>query len=229
MFTYWGCLQCFQWWSLCQVQWSTPPTHTSRFQILRRNTHTEKKNVSFYSEWCMRRQNKTTKVSGACAVHRQWSCFMTAWILEPIISFLFLLSICSVCFFLPLWWGHAHMQERCCSCTCAMWSTCIHLRQSSSSKHIAVFPYQPRSTLSRGLSAVPSSPPCSGSAAGWCPPPWSASSLWTRPPPPAAARRLQTQWTGWSKRGCCTNSSAGAEQKGVRQEGGRDFKHQNWR
>lgn len=69
-------------------------THLPFSDPATKHTHTHrKKKVSFYSEWCMRRQNKTTKVSGACAVHRQWSCFMTAWILETIISFLF--PLCS--------------------------------------------------------------------------------------------------------------------------------------
>lgn len=74
-------------------------------------------------------------------------------------------------------------------------------------KQADIVSYRPRSKLSRGLNVVPSSPPCSGSAAGWCPPPWSASSLWIQPPPPAAARRLQTLWTEWSTHGCCMYSS----------------------
>lgn len=39
--THWECLQCFQWWSLYQVQWSTLMLHISRFLILRWNTNTE--------------------------------------------------------------------------------------------------------------------------------------------------------------------------------------------
>lgn len=76
-------------------------------------------------------------------------------------------------------------------------------------KYVATSSHQPQSKLSRGLNAAPSSPPCSGSSAGWCPPPWSASSLWTQPPPPAGAHRPQTRWRGWSMHGCCTNSSGG--------------------
>lgn len=82
-----------------------------------------------------------------------------------------------------------------------------------------VLSYQPQSKLSRGPNAAPSSPPYSGSAAGWFPPPLWASSLWTRPPPPAAIRRLQTPWTGWSTHGCCTNSSGG-QSKRARGDGG---------
>lgn len=182
-----------------------------------RHTHTQRKKMLAFTlsdAWGNKTKQKNKSVWSLCSSQTMIMFYDSLNFRDHnLFSLPSLLSICSVCFFLPLWWVHAHTQKRCCLCTCGMWSTCIHLRQSSSSKHIAVFSYQPRSTLSRGLSAVPSSPPCSGSAAGWCPPPWSASSPWTRPPPPAAARRLQTPWTGWSKRGCCTNSSAGAEQR----------------
>lgn len=81
---------------------------------------------------------------------------------------------------------------------------CKHMHRS-----VMIYSYQPQSKLSRGPNAEPSSPPCSGSAAGWFPPPLWASSRWTQPPPPAAVRRLQTLWTGWSMHGCCMNSSGG--------------------
>ena len=118
----------------------------------------------------------------------------------------------------------------------AAFFVCVCLLQSSfnfwSENIQTCCSYQPRSKLSTGPSAAPSSPPCSGSAAGWCPPPWSASSLWTRPPPPAAARRLQTLWTGWSTHGCCMNSSGGQNEgregcekrRGVTRQSGTDKK-----
>lgn len=138
----------------------------------------------------------------------------------------FILSV-SVC--LSLWWcGHMHTHVAALMCVCACLSVCTFVCLPQPSFHfwmwifkrVVVSSYRPRSKLSRGLNAAPSSPPCSGSAVGWCPPPWSASSLWTRPPPPAAARRLQTLWTGWSTHGCCMNSSGGQNEggKGVRRE-----------
>lgn len=96
-----------------------------------------------------------------------------------------------------------------CSCLQPCVAVCTSVHAPILNTCQSVSSYQPRSKLSRGQSAAPSSPPCSGSAAGWCPRPWSASSLWTRPRPPAAARRPRTPWTGWSVHGCCTNSSGG--------------------
>lgn len=129
---------------------------------------------------------------------------------------------------------HTHAATFVCVCVCA--SSTVTLWFLEWGYLNMCCPYRPRSKLSTGLSAAPSSPPCSGSAAGWCPPPWSASSLWTRPPPPAAARRLQTLWTGWSTHGCCMNSSGGQNEgregcekrRGVTRQSGGD-KKKKWR
>lgn len=253
-FTHWGCLQCFQWWSLLRAHWSTLTQHISRFLILTGNTHTHRRDMKENVVVCfqghsdaLRNKTKPTKKRKLHVWHLQSCSQVTLMFCDSYdsrgqeLAFpLFLPSLLShsAAFVrLSLWCcGQLHTRAATFVCVCVCASSTVTLWFLEWGYLNMCCPYRPRSKLSTGLSAAPSSPPCSGSAAGWCPPPWSASSLWTRPPPPAAARRLQTLWTGWSTHGCCMNSSGGQNEgregcekrRGVTRQSGGD-KKKKWR
>lgn len=160
--------------------------------------------VKDQSQWCMKKHTKIKRACGSlqsCSQVTIMFCdsYDSKGRRKAVFSLISALSLCcSFCVFVTAWWSNMNSVI-----------LCIYIYTC------AVSSYQPQSKLSRGLNGAPSSPPGSGSAVGWFPPPLWANSPWTQPPRPATVRRRRTLWTGWLTHGCYTYSSGRQDERGT--------------